>query len=59
MLPLHHTFEFTAGLLMPLMRGAQPGLHSGVGKPGRGGPGPRIAVFGPAGTVLAEHPVPA
>ncbi len=22
-LPLHHTFEFTAGLLMPLMRGAQ------------------------------------
>jgi gluconolactonase len=24
----------------------------------RGGPGPRIAVFSPAGTVLAEHPVP-
>jgi long-chain acyl-CoA synthetase len=24
-LPLHHTFEFTAGLLMPLMRGAQIG----------------------------------
>ncbi len=29
-LPLHHTFEFTAGLLMPLMRGAQVTYMGGV-----------------------------
>ncbi len=29
-LPLHHTFEFTAGMLMPLMRGAQINFLSEV-----------------------------